>query len=92
MYQIIYSSQYQKSLKKISKSGNFPRKEIEKVIGLLIIGKMLPIKYKDHKLNGELKDFRECHIKGDLLLIYKIEKDNLVLILVNIGSHSELFN
>ena len=92
MHQIIYSSQYQKSLKKISKSGNFSREEIEKVIGLLIIGKMLPIKYKDHKLNGELKGFRECHIKGDLLLIYRIEKNNLILILVDIGSHSELFN
>ena len=91
MYQIIYSSQYQKSLKKISRGGNFPRKEIERVVDLLIMGKMLPIKYKDHKLNGELRDFRECHIKGDLLLIYKIEKENLILVLVDIGSHSQLF-
>ena len=47
-------------------------------------------KYKDHQLKGNMKDFRECHIKPDLLLVYMIE-DN-VLKLVDIGSHSELFN
>lgn len=52
---------------------------------------MLPVKYSDHGLNGEFLDYRECHIKGDLLLIYKIEKENLILILVEIGSHSQLF-
>ena len=91
MYQVVFSSQYQKSLKKISKSGNLPIKEIENAISLLILGKTLPVKYKDHSLNGELSKYRECHIKGDLLLIYKIEKENLILILVDIGSHSQLF-
>lgn len=91
MYRVIFSLQYKKSLKKISKSGNFPKKEIEKVIDLLISGKALPIKYKDHKLNGELSDYKECHIRGDLLLVYQIKKDNLILILVDIGSHSYLF-
>ena len=91
MYQVIFASQYKKSLKKISKSGNFPINEIEKVINLLILGKVLPSKYRDHVLNGELFGYRECHIKGDLLLIYKIEKENLILILVDIGSHSQLF-
>lgn len=91
MYQVVFSSQYKKSLKKISKSGNFPIKEIERVISLLILGKILPVKYRDHSLNGELSDYRECHIKGDLLLIYRIEKGNLILVLVDIGSHSQLF-
>ena len=61
------------------------------VIDLLSAGKNLPILYKDHKLGGELLNCRECHIKGDLLLIYKIEKENLILVLVDIGSHSQLF-
>ncbi|MFA6251759.1 MAG: type II toxin-antitoxin system YafQ family toxin [Candidatus Paceibacterota bacterium] len=91
MYKVVFSSQYKKSLKKISRSGNFPIKEIEKVISLLILEKILPFKYKDHGLNGELLDYRECHIQGDLLLIYKIEKENLILVLVDIGSHSQLF-
>ncbi|MDO7253952.1 type II toxin-antitoxin system YafQ family toxin, partial [Helicobacter cappadocius] len=48
-------------------------------------------KYKDHKLKGEYKDFRECHIKPDLLLIYKIDKEVLILACIAIGSHSDLF-
>ncbi|EAJ1622669.1 type II toxin-antitoxin system YafQ family toxin [Campylobacter upsaliensis] len=48
-------------------------------------------KYKDHALKGNLKTFRECHIKPDLLLIYqKLEKE-LILHCINVGKHSEIF-
>lgn len=47
-------------------------------------------KYSDHQLKGELEEFRECHVKPDLLLLYKIEDQTLKL--VDIGSHSELFS
>ncbi len=46
-------------------------------------------KFKDHALVGEYKGCRECHIKPDVLLMYRV-KDN-VLTLVRLGSHSELF-
>ncbi|GHP92694.1 hypothetical protein VN1203_14400 [Helicobacter pylori] len=46
-------------------------------------------KYKDHPLKGTLKDFRECHIKSDILLVYLVKDDELIL--VRLGSHSELF-
>ena len=49
------------------------------------------LKYKDHALSGNYKNYRECHIKPDLLLIYKIEKSELILYAVHIGSHSDLF-
>jgi mRNA interferase YafQ len=49
----------------------------------------LETKYKDHQLKGNMKEFRECHIKPDLLLVYGIINDALEL--VNIGSHSEVF-
>ncbi len=49
----------------------------------------LPIEAKEHSLKGNYSEFREFHISGDLLLIYKIE--NKTLKLVRIGSHSELF-
>ncbi|ECC1461956.1 type II toxin-antitoxin system YafQ family toxin, partial [Campylobacter coli] len=48
-------------------------------------------KYKDHKLKGEFKELRECHVKPDLLLIYQKQDDKLILTCINIGSHSELF-
>lgn len=46
---------------------------------------------KDHALTGEMSGFRECHLKPDLLLIYAKAEDPPALILMRIGSHSELF-
>ncbi|GAA9867763.1 type II toxin-antitoxin system mRNA interferase toxin, RelE/StbE family [Helicobacter pylori] len=46
-------------------------------------------KFKDHALVGEYKGCRECHIKPDVLLVYRIQ--NNVLTLVRLDSHSELF-
>ena len=59
------------------------------VLFKLLNGIELEKKYKDHQLKGNMKEFRECHIKPDLLLMYGIIDD--VLELVNIGSHSEIF-
>ena len=84
------SSQFRKSLKRILKSGRFDRDEIQNVVEK-IANEKLDSKYEDHQLSGDMKDLRECHIRSDLLLIYKIEGNNLVLVLVNIGSHSDLF-
>ena len=61
------------------------------IIEKLSKGEVLEQKYNDHKLKGNYKDFRECHIKPDLLLIYKKKKDILILTYVDLGSHSELF-
>jgi mRNA interferase YafQ len=46
-------------------------------------------KYCDHALTGEWKDYRDCHVKPDLVLIYR-KPDDAVLQLVRLGSHSEL--
>ena len=59
-------------------------------ISLLAEDKPLPEKNRDHALGGEWRDHRACHVKPDLLLIYrKLDVD--VLQLVRLGSHSELF-
>ena len=54
---------------------------------------MLEPKYRDHKLydNKKFKDCRECHIEPNWLLIYKTDNNQLILLLVETGSHSELF-
>ncbi|OFX13528.1 MAG: addiction module antitoxin [Alphaproteobacteria bacterium RIFOXYD12_FULL_60_8] len=49
----------------------------------------LPEKHRDHALIGEWKDHRDCHIKPDLILIYR-KPDEKVLQLVRLGTHSEL--
>lgn len=48
-------------------------------------------KYKDHALTGKLLGTRECHVKPDLLLIYKKTQSTLILTALGVGSHSELF-
>jgi mRNA interferase YafQ len=51
---------------------------------------VLDEKYRNHPLKGEYLGYQECHVKPDLLLIYRIEEN--VLKLVDIGTHSELFD
>lgn len=59
------------------------------VLGLLVADTPLPERNRDHPLLGEWKDHRDCHIKPDLVLIYRKTGDQ-VLQLVRLGSHSEL--
>lgn len=87
----IQSKQYKKSLKKVLRGGKIKITEIDEVVDLLCKENILPVKYQDHALQGRFEGFRECHIRPDLLLIYKKENELLILLLVNIGSHSELF-
>ena len=82
---------YRRALKKLVRSGQFKIDKLEKVIDALVKGKKLPKSDKDHYLSGDLVGFRECHIQPDVLLVYYIEQGELVLVLVNIGSHSNLF-
>ena len=52
----------------------------------------LPSNWKDHKLKGDLKNFRECHIggSGDWLLVYEKRETDLILYLLGTGSHADL--
>ena len=60
------------------------------VIDYLVQKIELPEKYKDHQLIGNYLGSRECHLEPDWLLIYWIEGD--VLILIRLGTHSDLFS
>ena len=59
------------------------------VVSKLLNGIPLDKKYKDHFLKGNPQQYKECHLKPDLLLIYRVYRDEVQLI--DIGSHSELF-
>ncbi|GAA7775752.1 type II toxin-antitoxin system mRNA interferase toxin, HP0892 family [Helicobacter pylori] len=82
------SKKFDKDLKILVKNG-FDLKLLYKVVENLAKEQPLDPKYKDHPLKGTLKDFRECHIKSDILLVYLVQDDELIL--VRLGSHSELF-
>ena len=91
MYQVVTTKSFRKSFKKVSKYKNFKEDEFLKVLSLLSSDTELPAKYKDHALVGEYKGFRDLHIAPDIILLYTKIQNILVLELVNIGSHSELF-
>ena len=62
---------------------------LRSVIEKLAAGQQLPPEYRDHKLAGQWRDCRECHLAGDWLLIYRSAEG--ILTLERAGSHSELF-
>lgn len=64
--------------------------DLKRIIGALVLDQPLAANCRDHGLTGEWAGCRECHIKPDLLLIYKNVGDDK-LTLVRLGSHSELF-
>jgi mRNA interferase YafQ len=63
--------------------------ELQEIIELLVHKRSLPSKHRDHNLTGNWINYRECHLRNDGLLIYKVEDD--ILFLTRFGSHSELF-
>lgn len=89
MLKIVYSTQFKKDFKKVRRLPIVDLKTIFDVITNLENDLALDAKYKDHELSGNWSSFRECHIKPDLLLIYKAIDPELQL--ARIGSHSELF-
>ncbi|MCL2149677.1 MAG: type II toxin-antitoxin system YafQ family toxin [Dehalococcoidia bacterium] len=52
----------------------------------------MPQKYNDHALKGEMIGFRECHIEPNWLLIYRVDKEELILLATGTGSHADLFD
>jgi mRNA interferase YafQ len=90
MYEIVYSTKFKKDYKLVVKR-NLDIQLLRTVIELLADNKKLAPKQKDHALQGEYAEYRECHIKPDWLLIYRIDTIENTLELVSTGTHSDLF-
>jgi mRNA interferase YafQ len=88
-FKTIVSSRFKKSWKKYIKSGKYNKEQIEEILLDLSRGIKLDDKYRDHELKGDWTGHRECHVQSNLLLVYKIEGDEITL--VKLGSHPELF-
>lgn len=92
MRTIKHTTQFKRDYKREKKSARYRKtldKDLLSTVELLVEDKPLPHRYYDHSLNGEWQDHRDCHIKPDLVLIYR-KPDNKTLELVRLGSHSEL--
>ena len=81
---------FKKDLKRIERRG-YNLDLLRTTVSFLAEHKTLPEKYKDHRLTGDYTGYRECHITPDWLLVYRIDRDQLILVLTRTGTHSDLF-
>lgn len=91
MRTIEWTSQFKRDYKREGKGQHRATLDVElfPIVDALGNDQLLDPRYRDHALTGEWKDYRDCHIKPDMVLIYR-KPDDVVLQLVRIGSHSEL--
>jgi mRNA interferase YafQ len=86
-----YSKAFLKDWQRLSHSGRFDLVRLKEVMILLIANESpLGPEWLDHPLKGAWADHRECHIRGDFLLIYQIEANAINF--VRSGTHSDLFS
>jgi mRNA interferase YafQ len=88
MLALISETRFEKDLKLAVKR----RRDVEKlyeIVNLLRCGEKLPVKNRNHKLQGSFKNYWECHIEPDWLLIYKKTKTHVIL--ARTGTHADLF-
>jgi mRNA interferase YafQ len=90
MYTVSYTRKFEKSLKLCKKRG-LDIDLAKSVITLLAKSGKLPPEYKPHKLSGNYTGLWECHIKSDWLLIWSQNDTELLLLMTDTGSHSDLF-
>ena len=90
-----YARTFLKDWDRLSRSGRYDLGRLKEAM-LLLIGNDAPLgpEWRDHPLKGEWAGYRECHVGGNFLLIYKI--DDAVgrggaIVFIRAGTHSELF-
>lgn len=90
-YEAIRTRRFKTAFKRVKRLKGFKEEIFREVAESLSEGKRLKEERKGHQLTGNLKDFRECHLASDILLIYQIDGKILILTLVSIGNHPQLF-
>ncbi|MBO7608213.1 MAG: type II toxin-antitoxin system YafQ family toxin [Paludibacteraceae bacterium] len=89
-YSIEYTSHFKKKVKLLKKRG-YDLTELAKTINILCETGELPREFKPHKLSGKYSGCLECHIKPDWLLVWEQYDDRLVMLMVDTGTHSDIF-
>ena len=89
---VFRTTQFKKDFKVLLKKHYSPNKLKQAIDALMAQNKqLLSTKYRDHPLTENWKGYREIHIEGDWLVIYRVEKQELQLVLTRTGSHDDLF-
>lgn len=90
-YSLRYTGEYKRSRRMYKRRG-CNEVLLDDVIKILLNSEQLPQKYRKHNLDGEYKGCFECHLADNMLLIWQQNDKKMVLTLINIGTHSELFD
>ena len=89
-YSVKYTNAFRKRYKLLVKRG-YDISKLRRVVELLAVDGSLPALYKPHKLVGNRIGQWECHIEPDWLLVWEQHDDELILILIDTGTHADLF-
>lgn len=89
-YELHVTGEFKQDLKRCKKRG-LPLDELWEIVRKLLSGETLDSKYRVHQLHGNRKGQWECHIQPNWLLIWEQHDTELILIMLNTGTHSDLF-
>ncbi len=90
MFTCNFTNKFKKDYKRAIKRG-WDMNLFENVYDLLAEKGVLPLNYKTHALTGNWEGYIDAHIQPDWVLIYKINKTELSIDFVRMGTHSDLF-
>ena len=91
MYRIRFTGEFKRQMKICERRG-YDMEQLRTAIRILSLEGKLPAEYKAHKLHGDRQSQWECHIQPDWLLIWEQHDQELILIMLNTGTHSDLFS
>lgn len=91
MLEVVLSNRFKKDLKLAARRG-MDLGELDAIVERLAAQLPLPDRNRDHALTGDYVGFRECHIRPDWLLVYRVDGEDLLLFLFRTGTHADLFD
>lgn len=90
-YTLRTTHRFEKSVKRCIRR-NYPMEALRNVMSILVETGTLPANFQPHKLKGKKgNNIWECHIQPDWLLIWEQHDDELIMLMLDTGTHSDLF-
>lgn len=90
MYQLDYTNRFKRSLKLCQRRG-YDLTKLYEAIKILARDGRLPERFRPHLLQGNRRGQWECHIQPDWLLVWEQYDDRLLLVMLDTGTHADLF-
>lgn len=91
MYKVLAKRKFVKSITRLRSGTAWSESKMRATLDMLSSGESIPAIFMDHQLQGELNEYRECHIKHDLLLVYSRDEISRTITLFDIGTHDDIF-